>query len=58
MDNVMVLVMAAREYYDQDLPFPVDLYMELSREGVEPEQLEKLFEAGVTTEDIVYSYYD
>lgn len=58
MDNIFVLVMSAREYFDRNLPIPVDLYMELNMEGLCPEQLEEMFERNLDTEDIVYAYYE
>ena len=58
MDDLFVLVMAAREYYDRDMPIPVDLYMDLNTSGVCPEQLEEMFAEGIDTEDIVYNYYE
>lgn len=56
--DVMVLVMAAKEYYDRNLPIPVDLYMELNYAGLCPEQLEDMFEQDTDLEDIVYAYYE
>lgn len=58
MDNLTVIISAAREYYDRDIPIPVDLYMELQMEGLCPEQLEEMFEAGIPTEEIVFHYYE
>ena len=58
MDNLTVLIMAAREYFEADKPIPLDLYMELTQEGVLPEDLEEDFMDGISTEDIVFSYYD
>lgn len=58
MDDTFVLVMAAREYYDRELPIPVDMYIELNKAGICPEQLEEMFADGIETEDIVYNYYE
>lgn len=58
MDDLFVLVMTAREYFDRDIPLPLDTYIELNKAGVSPEQLEDMFEEGLATEDIVYNYYE
>lgn len=58
MDNLYVLIAVVREYLDQDQELPVDLYMELNKEGIKPEQLVHLINSGISDEDIVSSYYN
>lgn len=56
--DLLLLIMTARKYYELDQPLPVDTYMELSQEGLCPEQLEEMFEDGLDDEDITYHYYE
>lgn len=56
--DILLLVMTARKYWEGDQPLPVDTYMEMSREGLCPAQLEEMFESGLDDEDITYHYYE
>ena len=57
MDELLVLILTAREYYDRDEELPVDTYMELTMAGIDPDELYYDFEDGSTTDEI-YNYYN